>query len=394
MNIVARLLRKNLSRAQVAGFVISNFIGLAIVVAGIQLYQDLGSIWQDEDSFIRRDFMIINKKVTGANTLGDPTSFTADEQADIAAQPWARGVGEFASTDYRVSASVESGSRALSTYMFFEAIPDNFIDVNPAEWHYTPGDNEIPLIISKDYLALYNFGFASSAGMPQISEQLLGSIPMRIRITSDDGTRTADFNGRVVGFSNRLNTILVPETFMRWSNSTYGTGTPRRPSRLIVDVSSPGDVAIDRYLADHDLETAGDKSGSQASFLLNVVTGIVMAVGGVITILSLFILMLSISLLMQKNRDKLHALLQLGYPLSDVIRPYAAVIARSCGLALLLALGATYLFRAWYIGAIGALGGGHGQWWPAPLAGLCLTAIIVGCNIVAVRRKVSGAWAR
>ena len=44
MNIVARLLRKNLSRAQVAGFVISNFIGLAIVVAGIQLYQDLGSI--------------------------------------------------------------------------------------------------------------------------------------------------------------------------------------------------------------------------------------------------------------------------------------------------------------------------------------------------------------
>lgn len=393
MNIVARLLRKNLSRAQVAGFIISNFIGLAIVVAGIQLYQDLGSIWQSEDSFIRRDFMIVNKQVTGANTLGESTSFSDKEIADIEAQPWSRAVGRFTSTSYRVSASVESGARALSTYMFFESIPDRFIDVNPSEWHFSPGDTDIPVIISKDYLALYNFGFASSAGMPQISEQLMGSIPMRIRLTSNDGSRSGEFNGRIVGFSNRLNTILVPEDFMTWSNKVYGTGDVTPPSRLIVDVSSPGDVAIDRYLADHNLEVAGDKSGSQASFLLNVIMGIVLAVGAVITILSLFILMLSISLLMQKNRDKLHALLQLGYPLRAVSAPYARIIILSCVAALILALGATYIFRAYYIGAVSGLGGGQGAWWMAPLAGIILTVVISVCNIVAVRRKVAAAWA-
>lgn len=393
MNIVSRLLRKNLSPAQIAGFILSNFIGLAIVVAGIQLYQDVSSIWQDEDSFIKKDYLIINKKVTAENTLSaDVSRFSDEEIAELGQQPWVRGVGRFAAADYRIGAAVKSGSRSMSTYMFFEAIPDGFIDVNPAEWHYSPGDTNVPIIISKDYLTLYNFGFASSAGLPQMSEQLLSSIPMEISVASDDGTRTATFRGNVVGFSNRLNTILVPYGFMEWSNAQFGTGKKLQPSRLIVDVNSPGDVAIDEYLNSRDLETAGDKSASQASFLLNVVTGIVMAVGAVITVLSFFILMLSISLLMQKNRQKLHSLLQLGYPLGKVERPYRRIIIGSCGAALVLALIATWIFRLCYLDKVTAVGGGNGSLWPAPLCGLLLTAVIVVCNLLAVRRKVASAW--
>lgn len=392
MNIVTRLLRKNLSRTQIAGFILSNFIGLAIVVAGIQLYQDIGSIWQDEDSFLSKDYMIVNKQVTGANTLGESATFSDAEIADIESQPWVRSVGRFESTGYRVAASVGAGDKALSTYMFFEAIPDDFIDINPSEWHFRDGDTSVPVIISKDYLTLYNFGFATSAGLPQMSEQLMGSIPMRLHISSDYGSRQIDLNGRVVGFSNRLNTILVPRDFMTWSNTRFGDGRRRLPSRLIIDVSSPGDVAIDRYIDSHGLEIAGDKSSSQASFLLNVVAGIVMAVGCVITVLSLFILMLSISLLMQKNRAKLHALLQLGYPLKSVSAPYERIITGSCTVALLLALAATYIFRAFYIDSVTPMGGGHGAMWIAPVAGVVLTAIIIVCNILAVRRKVSAAW--
>ena len=33
----------------------------------------------------------------------------------------------------------------------------------------------VPVIISKDYLALYNFGFAGSAGLPQMSEGVMGA---------------------------------------------------------------------------------------------------------------------------------------------------------------------------------------------------------------------------
>ena len=128
--IINRLLRKNMSPARIAGFVLSNFIGLAIVVAGVQFFCDVRSIYADDDSFIRKDYLVVNKKVSSANTVGgDAAVFSEDEIADLSSQPWVREVGRFRSVDYRVTASVEAGGRGMSTYMFFESIPSRFIDV-------------------------------------------------------------------------------------------------------------------------------------------------------------------------------------------------------------------------------------------------------------------------
>ena len=101
---------------------------------------------------------------------------------------------------------------------------------------------------------------------------------------------------------------------------------------------------------------AGDKRSSQASFLLNVITGIILAVGVVITVLSFFILMLSLTVLMEKNREKIHTLLQLGYPLRRVGAPYRALIAWSCAGAYLLALAVVYGFRLSYLHQLEGLG--------------------------------------
>ena len=38
---------------------------------------------------------------------------------------------------------------------------------------------------------------------------------------------------RLTGFSNRLNTILVPQAFMDWQNQRFAPGKEARPSRLI-----------------------------------------------------------------------------------------------------------------------------------------------------------------
>lgn len=393
MNIINRLLRKNLSRTQIAGFIISNLAGLAIVITAMQFYQDVRSIWESEDSFIKKDYLVVNKKVTSANTLkGTASGFSEADIADLEAQPWVRKVGRFTRADYRLSGSIDQGGRSLSTYMFFESLPKEFIDVDPSAWTFRPGDKRVPIIISKDYLTLYNFGLASSAGLPQISESIMESIPMILSLSSDDGERSTAMQGRITGFSNRLNTVLVPEEFMQWSNATYGSGQPIEPSRLIIDVSSPGDVAITDYLAGHDMEPAGDKSNSTASYFLNVATGVVLAVGALITLLSFFILLLSISLLMQKNRSKLHELIMLGYDLKEVARPYINLIIWVGAASYLLALGATYLIRLTYSAPIAAIGGGTGSWWPAPLTGLLLTAAIIAFNILSVRRKVAGAF--
>ena len=392
-SLVVRLLRKNTSAARVAAFVVSNFIGLAIVLGALQFYGDARSIWDEEDSFIKTDYLVVNKRVTSANTLGaESTSFTEAEISDIEAQPWVRKVGRFSANDFRVAANISQQGRDLSTYMFFESIPDEFVDVPKGEWTYRPGSDEVPIIISKDYLTLYNFGFATSAGLPQLSEGLMSGIPMNLTMRSDDGTRIMRLHGRVAGYSNRLNTILVPQEFMEESNRRLGTGRVRQPSRLIIDVNSPGDVAISKYLEEHGYELAGDKKGSSAAFMLKVVIGVVLAVGAIITILSIFILLLSISLILEKNRMTLHRLMMLGYDAGAVGRPYLMLVIWASVAAYLLALLCVVAMRSQYIAPIRGLGGGDSPLWVVPAAGALLTILAIGFNLVAVKRRVDAAW--
>lgn len=392
--LISRLLRKNTSGARIVGFILSNFLGLAIIVGGLQFYQDARSLWGSDESFINNDILVVNKKVSSSNAWDRGVSvFTPQEMEELKAQPWVRSIGEFSAADYRIWASVGTGGKGMSTMLFFESVPDRFVDVASSEWNFDRGRGEVPIIISKDYLALYNFGFANSAGLPQMSENILSGIPLRLTLTSDDGRKVREFTGHVVGFSNRLNTILVPEEFMKWSNGELGSESATSgPSRLIVDVSSPGDVAIKDYLDAHDLEVAGDKSNSSASYLLNVVTGIVLAIGVIITVLSFFILLLSMSLLMEKNRDKLHSLLMLGCPAREVEAPYKRIVIVSTVIAFLLALGAEMILRGWYLEPLRGLGADIGRWWTGPLAGLVLSGIMMTVNLVAVRNRVIKAW--
>ena len=248
MTPASLLLRRNLSAGRLLAFTLSSFIGLAIIMAGIMLYCDLRPLLEGDDSVISQDYLVINRRVSAANTLGEKSAFSASEIAELEQQPWVRSAAPFTAADYNVSASLEHGGRGMSTAMFFESIPDDYLDTSAYSMLYTPGSDDVPIIISKDYLTLYNFGFASAAGLPQLSEGLMSSLPLTLRLTSRDGTRSRIMRGRIAGYSNRLNTILVPESFMKWSNAELGSSEEQEPQRLIINVSKPGDPSIQPFL--------------------------------------------------------------------------------------------------------------------------------------------------
>ena len=392
--LISRLLRRNLSPAQICAFVACNFVGLAIVIAGVQMYADLRPVWDGDDNFIGRDYIVVNPKVS-ASPLGQSEAsegFSSGSLSELNAQPWVRRVGAFESADYHIDAAVDAGARSMRTALFFESVPTDFLGSEvPSGWRFDPAVGEVPVIMAKDYLTLYNFGFASSAGLPQLSERVMGSIPLTLQLRSNDGTRGMTLRARVVGFTNRLNTILVPEDFMRWSNAALGSGTPMRPKRVIIEVSRPGDSAIDKYLDSHDLEQTGDAGRSRAAMMLRLGAGIVVGVGAVITFMSLLILLLSVSLLMQKNRPTLHSLLMQGCAPAAVRRPYARLVVCTSVLSLALAVGAMFALRAIYLPAVRGIGGGASVWLSL-LVGLLLTALSIGVNVAGISRRVRSAW--
>ncbi len=392
-DIIWKLLRQHISKSQLIGFAIANLIGLTIVLLAVQFYRDVRPVFNDEESFISKDYLIITRAVTGAGAMmGSNGEFGDNDIADLEQQPWCRQVGRFLNSDFAIDAQLGVGSgHAMHTQFFFEAIPDEFIDIDPAQWDFSPDKPEVPVVISRDYLSLYNFGFAATQGMPRISEGQAEMLPLEFTLSGNGKRRVMP--GRIVGFSNRLNTVIVPQVFMEWANGYFGTGAVQHPQRLIVEVNTPGDVKIEQYMEDHHYEVAGDKmSSSKANYFLTVISGIVIAVGIIISLLSFFVLMLSIYLLLQKNTRKLQDLLLLGYSPSQVSKHYILLVVCLNATVLVLAIILMLLGRLAYmdmIHAFGVSGSGVGI---AILVGLLIMGAITAGNIQAIRRKVASLW--
>lgn len=390
-----KLLKKHISPSQLVGFSLASLIGLTIVILAVQFHQDVRPIFNDEESFIRKDYLIITKAVSTAGTLlGGKSDFSPEAIADIEAQPWCRKVGKFSSNDYSLYATLGVGGiggRAMGTMLFFESIPTEFIDVADRDWRFDPDKPEIPVIMSRDYLSLYNFGFAASQGLPQVSEGIVSSVPLEFTLRGNGNYDT--LRGRIVGFSNRLNTIVVPEEFMQWSNKRYGSGLDRAPSRLIVEVNSPGDVKMQEYLSEHGYQVAGDKmQQGKAQYFLNLIVTIVIIVGIIISLLSFFVLMLSIYLLLQKNTKKLQDLLLLGYSPAQVSRTYISMVAAINAGVLVISVIIMLVARSCYLPTLKALGTNGGTIVIALGVAVIIMALITAGNIVAIKRKINALW--
>lgn len=394
--MVWELLRQHISVSQLAGFFLANLCGMIIVLLGIQFYRDVLPVFTQGDSFIKKDFVIVSKKVSTLGTLvGKSSTFSTGDVAEIEEQPFTKSVGRFLPSQFKVSAGMGMQGIRMSTDMFFESVPDEFVDVKLDKWTFDPSSDVVPIIIPRNYLNLYNFGFAQSRNLPQLSEGVMGMVNLDIRIMGNGQVK--QLKGNIVGFSNRLNTILVPETFMNWANATYGTGQKAEPSRLIVEVNNPTDERIAKFFQQKGYETEGNSlDAGKASWFLKVVIGIVLSVGLLISVLSFYILILSIYLLLQKNSTKLENLLLIGYSPARVARPYQLLTIILNLVVLALGVVAVIAVRSLYLDTVMNLypDAGSGSVLPSVVTGIIIFIGVSALNIVIIRRKINAIWLR
>lgn len=390
--LLLRLLKRHISPAQLLGFVLANLIGLGILLLGLQFYRDALTALSAKDSLMRADYLIISKQVSSGLFGSRDNSFSAEEFADLEQQPFVAALGRFTPSKFQVSAGLGLGSAlggGLSTYMFLEAVPDRFLDLKPSDWHWEEGQQEVPLIIPRSYLGLYNSAFAQSQGLPLLSEATIGAIPLGLELRG--GLEEQHYRGRIVGFSNRLNTLLVPEHFIQQMNRRLAPEATASPTRLILELHNPSDPAIALYLREHSYESEGERlASSQSMYFLRLLSGVVLGVGLLISALSAYLLLLSIYLLLQKNSRQLENLLLLGYSQRQLVLPYVLLTLVLNLLALLAALGLVLWVRGYYLEAASRLVPEElgASLLPTLLLGLGLLVGTTLVNAVAIGRKV------
>lgn len=391
--MISSLLRKNISKWQLAAYSSACFVGLTILLTSLCFYRDISAAHQSSSN---SGYIVLSKPVPLLAALNPGNSaastFTRSEIDDLISQPWARQVGEFTPADFNISASVDFAGRGLSTALFFEALPDRFIDIDldPDVWSFSEGHTSIPIIVPRDYLSLYNFGFAASRGMPQVSEELVMQIPLRIAMSGNGFYDVMP--ARIVGLSSRINTIAVPESFMSWANERYSEKHPSQhhPSRLIVELVTPGDPAIDKWLSDNDIEASHDGSASDRTvFVATIISSVVGIIGIIIAALAVMLLLVSLFLLIQKNSDKIRDLTLLGYRRSKVGEFYYKLVITINTIITIGASAATIFASHLWQKPLEAIGSEPSDRWTVVISAFVVMGVVTAVSVAACRRMIN-----
>ena len=387
MRLIWKLLRKHVSLFELGIFFIANLIGMVVILAGVQVYTDLRPLVSGENALVGNDYVVISKPVKRVNSKA---TFSAEEIEELKAQPFTLRLGEFTPAQYQVYGGININGQTLSTLMFFEAIPDGFMDVKSKEWKFKPSKHKIPIVIPRNYLNLYNFGFSQTSDLlPQITESMMKDLELELKLSGDGNSQT--FTGKVIGFSDRLNTILVPHDFITWSNKRFAKSQEAEISRLIIEVVNPSDPALLSYFKEHGyVPEEKPAESSKALFLLRVGVGVIIFIGLVFSLLSLIILTLSIYLLLQKNIEKLENLRLIGYTTSAVARPYNVIAVVLSVSIMILSVWIISQMRLLYIDYLAESTGReiHGTMALTIVCGLALMVGIIIFNIGIIRRKI------
>ena len=324
------LQRKTLIPVQIIGYAITLIIGVSIALTTVVGYLDIKPILDSESEVLNDNAVIVSKKISVLQTVNKQSIyFTKDELKEFEEEPFVKNISFFnKATNFKISLSAEG--MPFSTEMFFESIPDRFLDkkINQdPNWQWYEDSEFVPIVIPENYLQLYNLGFAESQNLPVLSEEFISNTAkFTINIKGND--REQSFESGILGFSKKINTILVPESFLNWANKEFGNYQDRQVNRLLVEFNDPNDERIIEYLEDNNYIVNQEKlERNKLTFFFKLSFLFVFIIAIVIVLLSISFILISINLIFHKNKEVLRNLYNLGYNNIQISTFYNIVIS-------------------------------------------------------------------
>lgn len=327
MRYLFKILWKDHSRTHLFWAVLGTLAGFVILLSGMHFYENIKGIFDDNSDLLDPEYILISKEVNIGQAFGfGGTGFSEEEILEIESQAFAQRVAPFISNEFPVSAFTKNERFPdFYTELFFEAIPDEFIDVKSEDWKWEDGQDYIPIIMPQDYLNLYNFGFAQSQGLPQIPKEVIGLVNFQVRLRG--AIQKVTMPGKIVGFSNRINSILVPHDFLSWANEKFGYMEKYKPSRVIVVTADPTDPAIMQFIDQKGYDTIKEKlKSSRLNIILKFIISFLVLIAAIIIGLSFLIFLLSLQLMISRSADKIHKLKKMGYYFTEISLPYILLL--------------------------------------------------------------------
>lgn len=218
------------------------FLSFLLMLSCIQLYFNANDLLGKKNS--ESNYWLTLSKTITPDNIGrkELLGFSSSNIKEIQKWKGVKKVFPIYSNDFKVSA--DGGSFIpFYTDMYLEAIDNEAIDVADLS-EFQVKDNTIPIIISREYLNLYNYGFALNQGLPQITEDFAKKIEVNINLTLKE--KNLKYKGKLIGLSDRIHSVLVPKNFLDSLNTTQVkfTHAEKVYSRVLIKVNDASDEEL------------------------------------------------------------------------------------------------------------------------------------------------------
>lgn len=308
--LLKKLIKTASGRTRWAMAITGLSVALLLMLSAVQIQVNYDSLLHsktNQDSVA--NFLVVNKILN--NQSINNTTLNKDEITTLKQQGFLDDVGILSSSRFKASIQSNNDRFPFFTDIAFESAPASFIDFNYKNWIWDESSAYIPMIAPNMFLDFYNFEFSQSQNLPQLTQDIVKMIVFKVNIQT--GISPLTFNGRIVGFSDRISSILVPQEFMNYANTRFATKKTEQTSRVIIRTKDPGNPQLVDYLKQHNLTTDADKTRfSKYRKIVNVVVNASWISGLVMLLFALLIFTLFIQLTISSCKTEIELLLTLG----------------------------------------------------------------------------------
>ena len=346
-----KLQKRTLVVSQIIGYALTIFVGITIILVTTQFYFDIKPLLSQQTDMFKSKSAVISKNISVFKTIDkEKIYFTNKEIKELENQSFTKSISKFNSATFKINAYSKKTETipVFYTDLFFESISDTYLDVETDEWKWEPALDFIPIIIPENYLNLYNFGFAESQGLPVLSKNTISQIEFNIQVSGNH--KSKDYKSKIVGFSNKVNSILVPSEFLSWANKEFGNLSRNKTSRVLIEFNDPSDKTILEYFNKNNYSINKEKlEFSKLVFFFKSAMFFVFFIALVIIILSISFILLSLNLLIQRNKELLLNLYNIGYNHNRIAKFYQVFISLTTVISIITSLIISNFIRNYYL---------------------------------------------
>ena len=334
--MLKKVLFQNQDKTQLFIAVLGSVIGMIFLISSIHYLIRVNEFGKGEE-ILGPNTMIIQKKVSNSSSLKiTKNDFSNEEIERFKNETFVADAQAVICNNFNVLLLTDDPLvPKFSSDVFLQTVNAKFLDVPSKNWTWREGDTIVPIVMPRDFLVMLNT-FMSASGIPQVSEDLAKDINFKLRISNE--TKKDFITARIVGFTNEIPSLLVPESFMSYANQKYATVKENKITNVMISSKEGEFGEMEKFLEERGLESR--KSQVVIGKLKSIVSTlfVVLLVISVVTVVvSGLVLIQYMQLLIANNQYQIRTLLRLGYNPNKIVLLFTRYLAVTFGFVSMIA---------------------------------------------------------